>query len=129
MKSRNPLLVSIGLVFIIGSIIASCSLVGCASTNWQTAAGKFLTSTALTADATMKGAATLEVQGIISTNDWLAIRGYYVQYQSAMAIATNTYTLAVTLDNPALFIGPSNNLFTAQSSLTSKVTTLTPNKP
>lgn len=98
-------------------------LVGCSttSTSFQTVAGQFLTSTAITVDATMSAAAKLEVSGVITTNDWNQIASYYGQYRSAMIIATNTYNLAVQLNNSGLFTAASNNLQTAQASITTKV--------
>lgn len=127
-RNNNPLLITIGLFFITTAIIVSCSLTGCVSNTWQTAAGKFLTSTAMTVDTTMKGAALLTVQGTITTNDWNAISAQYVRYQGAMSLATNAYVLAVKLSDPSLFATPSNNLFGVQSSLTAKVQSVTPTK-
>jgi hypothetical protein len=126
-NDMKKLLLSLGLIStIFVSCITGCTTAG--STSFQTVAGKFLTSTAITVDATMTGAAKLEVSGVITQTDWQKLSLYYNQYVSNMILATNAYNLAVLASDPSLFAAPSNNLFASKSLLTSSVTTVSTNK-
>jgi hypothetical protein len=102
------------------------ALFGCAtsSTTFQTVAGKFLTSTAVTVDATMTAAAKAKVMGLVNSNDWAQVVTYYGKYQSDMEVATNLYSLAVQIGNPAIFTQASNNVQTSQMVVVTKVSTL-----
>ena len=109
-------------------VLVAVVFVGCATqlTKLKNSAGQFLASSAMTVDTAMKGAALLEVEGVISTNDWATIANYYAHYQVAMIAATNAYTLAVSTGDFTQFAAASNNLVGAQSVLTAKTTALTP---
>lgn len=128
MRNKTPLFTAIGVAILTAALVTSCLIVGCASANWQTAAGKFLITTAQTVDTTMKGAALLEVEGIISTNDWKVIAAYHAEYRTAMISATNAYSMAIQANDASLFAPESNYLFTVQTKLNAKVATVTPTK-
>ena len=105
------------------------ALVGCAmfqtsSATFQDVAGKFLTTTAITVDATMTSAAKAKVMGLVNSNDWAQIVAYYGKYQTDMQVATNLYGLAVQIGNPAIFAQASNNVQTSQLTVVTKVSTL-----
>jgi hypothetical protein len=109
----KKLLLSLGLVALVG-----CTTLGL-SKSFETTAGKFLTTTAATVDAAMKGWAAWAVVGKTTTADDNVVRDIYGKYQSAMMIATNAYVLAVKTGDSTIFAGPSNNLFVVKEKLTS----------
>lgn len=95
-------------------------VVGCAALTgggFQTVAGKFLTSTAVTVDAAMQAYAKANVAGMTTASQDATVKTTYGQYQVYFAMATNAYTLALTASDPGLFVDASNKLFLSKTAL------------
>lgn len=107
----------------------SCIIAGCAifhsGSNFQTVAGKFLETTAVTVDSAMKGWAIWVATGKATDADQATVKTYYVQYQVYMETATNLYTVAIKTGDTTLFLQASNNLQAASTKLST--VTSTPN--
>ena len=103
------------------STLFALALVGCAAlgtgSSFQTTAGKFLSSVAVTVDGAMKGWAIWVVDGHTTTQDEAQVKAVYTQYQFYMKVATNAYSLAVSTGDTSTFTTPSNNLFMVKNQL------------
>lgn len=107
---------------LLGILIAL--ITGCATqSSLQTKAGKFLTSTAVTVDAAMKGWATYVVLHNTPQEQQTGVRNAYATYQAAMMVATNAYTQAAVAKDMTLFSGASNNLVVAKTILVQQAST------
>lgn len=103
-------------------ILTLLGLVACSSTD---PGGRFLATTAITVDTAMKGWAGYVVLHNLAETNQIGIRNAYVDYQAAMVLATNAYTLSRLAKDPSLFSAPSNRLFSSRSSLVNDVLTHT----
>jgi hypothetical protein len=110
------------MVASIGMMLVGCQMFKSGS-SFQVVAGKFLSTTALTVDASMKGWASWVAAGKATDPEQIQVKTYYAQYQFYMFAATNAYTLAVTTGNLAAFVGPSNDL----QNVSSKISLVTSN--
>lgn len=102
------------------TLFMGCAILG--GGGWQTAGGKFLTSTALTVDAAMHGWATWVASGKATSAEEANVKGIYQHYEGVMMLATNAYVLAVKINDPTVFDAPSNNLFIARSAVVAGAT-------
>lgn len=109
------------------TITACILLVGCSifspGGKFENYAGKFLASTALTVDATMKAYAKAQVSGMTTSQQDASVKTAYGQYQTYFSLATNAYTIALVAGDTTVFPPASNNLYNAKTTLTLAATT------
>lgn len=101
-------------------VFSGCAILS--SGGFQTNAGKFLASTAVTVDATMKGWGQWNATHVVPAATQQQVRDAYGTYQTAMAAAQSAYNIAVTAKDPSIFTSPSNSLFSAKAVLVKNVT-------
>jgi uncharacterized membrane protein YjgN (DUF898 family) len=107
------------------TLFSLLALIGCTTLGtWQTSSGKFLATTATTVDSAMQAWATFVVAGRTTAAQEAKVKALYIQYQSYMMIATNSYALAVKIGDPSYFTAASNNLFYSKEEIVG--TTISP---
>lgn len=108
-------------------IIFLALLVGCATFDQN--AGKFLASTAQTADTAMQSWAVYVIVHKVSDADQAPVKALYVQYQAQMALAEQAYVAMVKASNTQAsqdaFTKAQASLANAQLGLTTKITAIT----
>lgn len=99
-------------------VLTGCALLQSSSSQFQDKAGRFLSTSAATVDAALKGWGAWVAAGKATAQDEAQVKALYQQYQGYMMVATNAYALAIKLGDPSVFTTPSNNLFSARTTLT-----------
>jgi hypothetical protein len=104
------------------AVLGLVVLIGCAS--FQSTTGKFLASTAQTADVAMKGWALYVVSNDVSTNAQAGVRSAYGLYQRSMLVASNAWEVSLTGTNQTVWLVASNALFANQKQLVDLINSL-----